>query len=188
MHELTMTDTAIPLFAAPFCFLRHGETELNRLGLVTGSADIELNATGLLQAQEAARRLTGSGIDAIWCSPLRRARDTAQCVADALRLDISIVPELAERNWGELEGKPRNLRVRGATPRGGESPEAFHERARSGLMRVRPSRLPLVVAHSGIFRVLCDLLELPQQDKPVANSLPLLVKPNTAGAWTLEPL
>jgi broad specificity phosphatase PhoE len=184
-----MAEAAIPLFAAPFCFLRHGETELNRLGLVTGSADIELNATGLAQAREAARRLTGAGIDAIWCSPLRRARDTAQCVADALRLEISIVAELAERNWGELEGKPRNLRVRGATPPGGESREAFRERARSGFMRIRPSGLPLVVAHSGIFRVLCELLDIAQQDKPVANSVPLLVRPGAAaGAWTLEPL
>ena len=177
------------LFAAPFCFLRHGETELNRLGLVTGSTDVALNATGLSQARAAAHRLTYTGIDAIWCSPLRRARDTAQYVAEILKLDIAIVAELAERNWGELEGKPRALRVRGAIPPGGDNPETFHNRTRAGFLRIKPSRLPLVVAHSGTFRVLCELLDIPQQETQVANSQPLRLLPGTAGgAWTVEPI
>lgn len=179
-----------PLLAAPFCFLRHGETENNRLALVAGSSDVPLNATGLAQAQAAARRLAGSGIDAIWASPLQRARDTAQCVAAALKLDIVIVPELAERNWGELEGRPRELRVRGVTPPGGESLEAFRARTLAGFARVAPSRLPLIVAHSGTFRVLCEWLDIPQQAAPVANSQPLRLRRDDArdGVWISEAL
>ena len=186
---MSVGSVPIPLFAAPFCFLRHGETELNRLGLIAGSTDVELNATGAAQARAAAQKLAASGVDAIWCSPLRRARDTAQCAADILKLDIAIVADLAERNWGELEGKPRALRVRNVTPPGGESLDAFRSRTRNGFASIKPSRLPLVVAHSGTFRVLCELLGMPPQEQPVANSLPLLVKPDAGGStWTITPL
>src|SRR6185436_9362130 len=93
------------LFRAPFYFLRHGETEVNRLGLVSGQSDVELNETGWRQARAAAQRLRGRGIGAIYSSPLKRARDTAGCAAAVLGVEIVIVPQLAERNWGELEGR-----------------------------------------------------------------------------------
>lgn len=175
------------LLAAPFCFLRHGETENNRLGLVAGASDVPLNATGLAQARAAAQRFAGSGVDAIWSSPLQRAHDTARCIAAVLNLDIVIIHELAERNWGELEGKPRELRVRGTTPPGGESLEAFRARTLAGFACVAPSRLPLIVAHSGTFRVLCEWLDIPQQAAPVANSQPLRLR-REHGLWISEPL
>ncbi|MDP1673379.1 MAG: histidine phosphatase family protein, partial [Burkholderiales bacterium] len=93
-----------PLLSGPFCFLRHGETEPNRLGLVAGASDVPLNERGLAQARAAAARLASGGIDAIWCSPLQRARNTARCVTEVLGIEPVIVAELAERNWGELEG------------------------------------------------------------------------------------
>lgn len=176
------------LLAGSFIFLRHGETENNRLGLVAGASDVPLNATGQAQARAAAQRLTAGGIDAIWSSPLRRARDTADCVAQALGLPVLVVPELAERNWGELEGRPRELRQRGVTPPGGESLEAFSARTLRGLQQIAPSRLPLIVAHSGTFRVLSDWLGLPPQTAPVANSLPLRLSPWPGGRWSCRPL
>lgn len=177
-----------PLLAGAFCFLRHGETENNRLGLVAGSTDVPLNATGLAQAHAAAQRLVQSGIDAIWCSPLQRARDTAVAVAEILALEIVIVPGLAERCWGELEGKPREWRVRGKTPPGGESPETFRSRTLSGLHQIAASRQPLIVAHSGTFRILCDWLQIPQQTAQIANSLPLRFAPASRNGWMVEPL
>ncbi len=176
-----------PLLAAAFCFLRHGETEHNRLGLVAGASDIPLNTNGQAQARAAAQKLALSGIDAIWCSPLLRARDTAGCVAAQLGLQPVIVPQLAERNWGELEGKPRELRVRDATPPGGESLDEFKARTLAGLRQIGASSLPLIVAHSGTFRVLCEWLHIPQQAAPVANSLPLLFAPE-AGGWRMTAL
>lgn len=179
---------AAPLLAGPFGFLRHGETEHNRLKLIAGSSDVPLNAAGLAQAREAAQRLAGSGIDAIWSSPLQRARDTARCVADVLGLEIAVIGELAERNWGQLEGQPRELRgPRAATPPGGESLEAFRARTLAGLARVAPGRLPLLVAHSGTFRILGEWLGLPAQETPVANSLPLRLRRDPArGIWVSE--
>src|ERR1044071_989182 len=94
----------IPLFARPFYYLRHGETESNAAGTIAGSLDVELTPLGRDQARVAAKALAGAPITAIYASPLRRARDTAQPVAEALQLPVTILEEIAERNWGELEG------------------------------------------------------------------------------------
>jgi probable phosphoglycerate mutase len=181
----------IPLFRAPFYFLRHGETEVNREGLVAGATDVALNATGERQAKAAVALLKARGIDAIYSSPLRRARATAEYAAGALDLPVHIITELAERSWGELEGRPRALRVREATPPGGEAPEEFRRRTLAGLARIFGGRLPLIVAHSGTFRVLCARLHIPASDTPVRNAHPLrFVPPSADGAvpWTLETL
>jgi probable phosphoglycerate mutase len=175
-----------PILAAPFCFLRHGETESNRLGLIAGSTDVPLNETGIAQARASACRLAASGIDAIWSSPLTRARTTAAHVAEALRLPVHVVPQIAERNWGELEGTPRALRVRGVTPPGGESAEEFHERTLAGIRAIAASRLPLVVAHSGTFRVLCAWLGIAMPAPRVGNCTPMQFQP-LQGGWCVAP-
>ena len=182
-----LTAADVPLFAAPFCFLRHGETENNRLGLIAGCADVPLNATGLAQAHAAAQRLANRGIDAIWSSPLARARISAQCVAEMLGLPVVVVAQLAERNWGELEGKSRELRTAGIAPPGGESIEQFRARTLAGLRQIRPSRLPLIVAHSGTFRVLSEHLQLPARSAPIANCAPLHFVPEADG-WRMTAL
>jgi broad specificity phosphatase PhoE len=178
-----------PLLRGPFCFLRHGETEPNRLGLIAGSTDVPLNDTGFEQARAAARLLANVGIDAIYSSPLRRARETADIAAQALRLPVTVIPEIAERNWGELEGRPRAERVRGVTPPGAETLEAFTARTLAGLARVREGhRLPLVVAHSGTFRVLCAHLAIAAPEQPVENSRPLRFVPPAGGhSWRIVP-
>jgi len=179
--------SAIPLFLSHFIFLRHGETETNRLGLIAGSTDVELNETGHRQARHAAGLLKMHGVDAVYSSPLRRARDTASCVAAALGLAVTVVPELAERNWGELEGRPRDMRTRATTPRGGESPAEFSARTLAGLKKIAGSALPLVVAHSGTFRVLGSALKIGVPSAPINNSQPmrLIPPPTSDGCWTI---
>src|SRR5207253_1326141 len=120
------------LFDGPFLFLRHGETEVNRLGLIAGSRDVPLNDTGRAQARAAAALLARRGIRAVYSSPLVRARSTAECVAAALELPLVQVRELAERDWGALEGQPRALRRDDATPAGAEELQAFVRRTLEG--------------------------------------------------------
>lgn len=184
-----MDPARCPLFEAPFVFLRHGETETNRLGLTAGMADVALNATGRQQAEAAAAALAARGIDAIYSSPLQRALESARCAAHVLRLPIVVIPELAERNWGALEGRPRELRVREATPPGGEGLDEFTQRTLTGLAKISAGGLPLIVAHSGTFRVLCAHLRTEVRGQ-VENSRPLrFVPPQAAGApWTIEPV
>jgi probable phosphoglycerate mutase len=177
-----------PLFARAFFYLRHGETETNRLGLITGATDIELNARGREQALAAAPLVTVLRVDAVYSSPLRRARETAEYVARALGLTVEIVPGIAERNFGELEGQPRMLLRREVTPVGGESLADFTTRVLAGFASIPGSERPLVVAHSGVFRVLCRALKINAPAAPIDNALPLRLMPAaTAGEpWLLE--
>jgi len=180
----------IPLLTRPFYFVRHGETVSNLSGTVAGSADVPLTARGRLQAQAAAAQLTTAGITAIYASGLARARDTADSIAHALDLPVTVIPELAERNWGELEGAPRSSRMRGVTPQGAEGHHEFTQRVLRGLAQIDAGGLPLVVAHSGVFRVLCRVLGVVESEAPVANALPLRFVPPAQSllAWHIEML
>jgi probable phosphoglycerate mutase len=175
---------AIALFARPFYYLRHGETEANAAGTIAGSLDVDLTPLGREQARRAARALARAPITAIYASPLKRARETAQPIAEALDLPVHVVDEIAERNWGELEGLPRHSHVRGEKPAGAESTESFTRRVLSGCARI-DAAVPLVVAHSGVFRVLCRTLDIVETEGPVANCLPLRFEP-VDGGWKLE--
>ena len=172
------------LFRAPFYFLRHGETDVNRQGLVAGLQDVPMNETGRRQALAAAERLAGRGISAIYSSPLARARATAECIGASLGVAVIEIAELAERGWGELEGKARSLRRAGVTPPGGETLEAFAKRTVEGLAKIPATSLPLVVAHSGTYRVLCGELRI--EADAVINGEPLRFVPLGDNRWSVE--
>jgi probable phosphoglycerate mutase len=177
--------TRVALFDRPFYFVRHGETETNARKVVAGSLDTELTQRGREQARETAEALAGEPITGIYSSPLKRARDTSAPIAERLQLPVTILPELAERNWGVLEGQPRGTRMRGTTPEGAEPPDAFYQRILSGLAQI-DSEVPLVVAHSGVFRVLCRALAVGEPKSAVANCLPVRFDPVGPGAWKME--
>ena len=83
---------------------RHGETDWNREGRLQGHTDTPLNATGLAQAQTLAESLRPHRLDAVVTSDLRRARTTAQIVADLLPVPLFIEAGLRETNVGAAEG------------------------------------------------------------------------------------
>jgi ribonuclease H / adenosylcobalamin/alpha-ribazole phosphatase len=84
--------------------LRHGETPLSTEKRFAGIGEIPLTETGVLQAKAAARALAGRSIDAIVSSPLGRARQTAQEVADVLDLPVRTEDGLRETDFGDWEG------------------------------------------------------------------------------------
>lgn len=179
----------IPLFHHPFIYLRHGETESNAAQLIAGSWDVALTRKGLAQAGQAALKLRGAGVTAIYSSALQRARDTAAIIGQELALPVVAIAELNERGWGELEGKPRATRVPGMTIAGLEPPLDFMNRVLRGFARVE-SPVPLIVAHSGVYRVLCRTLGLPEAEQPVANCTPLRFVPPAPGfnVWRIDTL
>jgi probable phosphoglycerate mutase len=181
---------SIPLFERPFYFLRHGETESNRLQTIAGSTDVELNETGRAQARAAIECVRPLGITHVVSSNLRRARETAATVAGALGLPHAVAPGLAERSWGSLEGRPRRLRVRSAPPPDAETYEAFAARTCAALAGVDARGKPLIVAHSGTFRVLCRTLGVEEPEEQVANCRPVRFTPPATAErkWTLEVL
>lgn len=87
-------------------FARHGQTAPNRDGLVLGRADPELTEEGHRQAQRLAETLAGEPVTAILTSPLLRARQTAEAVAAACGLPVTVDQRLVEIDWGTWEGRP----------------------------------------------------------------------------------
>ncbi|MFO8100758.1 MAG: alpha-ribazole phosphatase [Dehalococcoidia bacterium] len=91
---------------ARLILVRHGQTEWNRLKRYQGQTDIELNETGIKQVQRAANRLAQEKIDAIYCSDLKRARQTAEIIASPHNRAGAIQesPLLREMSFGDYEG------------------------------------------------------------------------------------
>lgn len=187
---MTTVPGAIPLLAQPFYFLRHGETESNVRGTIAGSLNIPLTVRGRAEARAAAVALERRGVTAIYSSALRRARDTAESIAAPLKLPVILIPNLAERNWGDLEGKPRELRLPGVTPQGAETEEEFTARVLKGLAEITSGGTPLIVAHSGVFRVLCRAVGILEPVEPIANARPMQCIPPDAqhSTWHIEML
>jgi broad specificity phosphatase PhoE len=86
--------------------LRHGETEWNATGRLQGSTDVPLHDRGAAQAQAAASALAAllpAGARII-SSPLKRARVTAEALAEATGATITFDDRMKERSYGVWEG------------------------------------------------------------------------------------
>lgn len=83
---------------------RHGQTEWNLLRKVQGKADIELNEKGIKQAEILRECLKKERIDLIFCSPLKRAIQTAETINKGRNIKMIIDDRISERDFGEFEG------------------------------------------------------------------------------------
>jgi broad specificity phosphatase PhoE/ribonuclease HI len=90
--------------ATTLFLLRHGETPLSIEMRFSGRGDAELTQRGQAQARAAAARLRGCGVDVVVTSPLSRARQTADVVADAVGTPIAADDDWAETDFGDWEG------------------------------------------------------------------------------------
>lgn len=88
--------------------VRHGETDWNRARRIQGRTEVPLNDSGRAQARRAAELLNASAPGewtSVYASPLGRAIETAEIIADRLALNSPGVHNgLWERNFGEAEG------------------------------------------------------------------------------------
>ncbi|HEY0343484.1 MAG TPA: histidine phosphatase family protein, partial [Solirubrobacteraceae bacterium] len=90
--------------AATITLVRHGQTERSSRGAYSGQLDVPLTSLGREQAQRCAERLAGTDVDAIYTSPLVRALQTAQAVAEASGVSLTIDDRLIEVDYGPFEG------------------------------------------------------------------------------------
>ena len=91
-----------------FYIFRHGETDYNLAGKWQGSSvDLDLNSTGLQQAELLADKMKNLGIEVIYSSPLKRAHQTALAVSKKTNVEIKILPDLIEACVGVCEGMHR---------------------------------------------------------------------------------
>ena len=146
---------------------RHGETDDNAADRFQGQLDPPLNHTGRAQSHALADAMAGEGIVALYASPLRRARQTAEIVAARIGLDPVYDERFMEADVGDWGGL-RYTEVRAAHPGafeawraarpsfrfpGGESVAEQVERVAAALADVRAGQLPaLVVCHGGTIR------------------------------------
>src|SRR5262249_37092098 len=87
--------------AASVYLARHGQTAYNHEGRFQGQQAGPLDDTGREQAHELAERAAGYGFLALWCSPLLRARETADIVAARIGLTPREDPRLMETDAGD---------------------------------------------------------------------------------------
>lgn len=154
--------------ATRLILVRHGETAANRELRYIGSRDDELTDLGHQQALQLADALAILPIAAIYASPRRRARTTAQPLADKLGLSVSVTDDLRENAFGSWEGMSRaevlahspayaeQLRAWEAdatlAPPGGESIAAMTERVAAFATQICtkfPQQTVVLVSHVG---------------------------------------
>lgn len=87
-----------------FYLVRHGQSTWNEIGRIQGKQDPPLSAQGRRQATALAQGLRHEPLNAIYSSPQRRARMTAEAVATDHALPVRTVEGLAEIDHGFWEG------------------------------------------------------------------------------------
>jgi len=149
---------------------RHGQTAYNAEGRFQGHLPVPLDDTGRAQARALAETVSAVEVRTLVCSPLVRARETAEIVGAR----IGLVPEedarftetdtgdWTDRSFAEIEAEdPEGFhRYEISDPSfrypGGESFAEQSDRVQAGLedLRARPAALPaLVVCHRGVIRL-----------------------------------
>lgn len=135
------------------CFIRHGQTNWNKQGKLQGKTDIPLNDTGREQAHACGKYLNADDYDILICSPLLRAKETAEIINQYLQLPLIEMDDFKERSFGDAEGMTMEERAQ-AYPDGHfpnqEERIAFRQRVMAGVEKVNqnyPHQRVLLVAH-----------------------------------------
>lgn len=162
--------------------MRHGETDYNKKGLIQGSLDIPLNEYGIRLAELTRDGFRNEGLkfDKAYCSPLIRARQTADILLEGQDTPISYDDRICEMNFGEGEGillkdisiKPEYENIdylfhdpeKYVATEVGESYEALFQRVKDFLeQEIYPKensyKNVLVCCHGGIIRAFLAFLK-----------------------------
>ena len=155
--------------------VRHGQTEWNRVVRFRGIIDVPLNETGLAQARATGRRLASSPVTAVYSSPLSRALQTAEAIAEPHGLRV--IPhqglnDMSFGTWGGLSPEEaRKLSPEQAPrwftephlvrPPGGGTLEEVRTRVTQAVREIvarHEQETAVLVAHQLVNRVLCCAL------------------------------
>jgi alpha-ribazole phosphatase len=178
--------------------IRHGATEGNHEKRYKGSIDVPISQEGLEQVARAAEfilaDLQGGELTAVYTSPLSRAVDTAEIIAEPFGIEPVVVENLKERHFGVWEGmtfgeireKYPDEFNRWAenplehSPVGGESSIVVSNRITpevEAIISRHDGEAFAIVGHGGINRIIiCNLLGIPlehmfriEQDNAAVN-------------------
>ncbi len=141
--------TSASTAARTLVLLRHGRTEWNHVGRIQGQQDVGLDETGHAQAAAVAPSVAALSPSVLWCSDLRRTRETVAPVAAACGLEVTYDARLREFGFGVYEGVTRDeLRAR--------DPESFAAIQSGHYEQVRHAE-PTEQVRSRMVEVLDDL-------------------------------
>ena len=148
---------------------RHGESDWNVEKRFQGHSDRPLTERGRKQAHALADLVGSEKIDAVYTSPLSRARETAEIVAARAGLEAVALPELQEVDTGSWSGLSRadvearfpegfaRWRSGGSGWEDGESYEEMAERVIGALRKIaedHPDGRVLLISHGGPIRAI----------------------------------
>jgi len=158
--------------------VRHGQTAWNREEIFRGRTDVPLDETGMRQAELAAKYFIGMEIHRIYSSPLSRAWETAQKIAQLHNLKVEPLEGIIDLSFGNWEGHShKDIRIndkeiyrlwreephRVRLP-GGESLDDVRVRAMASLeevIRNHSGKTLVLVSHRVVNKVLiCGILGL----------------------------
>ncbi len=150
--------------------VRHGENPANITHEFSyKKVDYPLTPKGVLQAQQTGEYFKGRDIDEIYASPLKRAKETAEIIAQSLHLPIAVMEQFREVNVGDLEEMPpteENWKMHDRVVEawfegkhtvsfpGGEDYDSLLSRLRDGLLTVTANKTGkriVIAGHGGIF-------------------------------------
>lgn len=154
-----------------FIFIRHGHSVANQLHVIANRSDgYPLTDLGIRQITQLTNRLKDFRVNAIYTSPLLRAKQSAAILAKIFQLPINFTHALREYDCGELEGrsdddawKEYNKIMQAwmigkidTKPTGGESLRMMLDRTQSFIEQLRidypPESILLLVGHGGLYR------------------------------------
>jgi len=176
---------------------RHGQTEWNVIDRKQGRLDSPLTEKGKMSAMNNANVLKNKNIKKIFCSPMGRAKDTAEIIGDILQIKPIIVDGLKEYDYGKWSGltndkiksqfptdyKNRKLDKYTTPATGGESYISVQERSEkviNKLINENDDDL-LIVSHEMIGRtIVANLIRLsPEELLSVSHSHDVIFMFNT---------
>jgi len=151
--------------------IRHGDTDSARERRFTGGRDVPLSARGRRQCEALGQALQAVFLDAVYASPLARARTSAEAIAEPHKLSVRVAPPFREMSFGEWEGLTRaEVAVRYpdafeawrgtphlAVPPGGESLPAVATRvatALAALLEEHAGQTVALVSHAVVLRLI----------------------------------
>lgn len=157
------------MIATRLLLVRHGQTPFNAEHRYLGALDPELNANGIAEAK-ALKTVLPDVLDAVICSPLLRARQTADFVCRDRGLAPLVHDAFRERHVGVFEGLTQNEAQRrfpelwaqditrqwDRAPTGGESIMEVVDRVANGLHQLSEQYaggIVALVAHGFVAKV-----------------------------------
>lgn len=140
--------------------VRHGETEENVARVFSDVVLGNLNENGIRQATELGKELASKEVEAIYCSPADRCRQTLGWILKQTKWQVPIIysEEIRERNFGQYIGQPtsmlsredRNSDSEKIKQMGVETNKEIHQRIGSFVETIKSrhgSQTVLVVSH-----------------------------------------